>query len=56
MVMGLVGEDKMKESLSDYLTKFKYSNAEGKDLWDAINKVSEMSKRSFFRLIITLFV
>lgn len=39
MVMALVGAEKMRYAISDYLSNYKYSNAEGKDFWNTINKV-----------------
>ncbi len=46
MLEHYVGESNFQKGLKQYLADFKYKNAEGKDLWDAIGKVSKMPVRS----------
>jgi tricorn protease interacting factor F2/3 len=46
MLENYVGESNFQKGLKQYLTNFKYKNAEGQDLWDAIGKVSRMPVRS----------
>jgi len=40
MVEHFVGEPNFRKGLKQYLTKFKYKNAQGKDLWTAIGMAS----------------
>jgi len=40
MLEKYIGEKAFQQGLSEYLKKFSYSNAEGKDLWDILEKVS----------------
>lgn len=42
MLENYVGEPNFQKGLKKYLSDFKYKNAEGKDLWDAIGKASKM--------------
>ena len=42
MLENYVGESNFRKGLKHYLKKYKYKNAEGKNLWDAIGKVSKM--------------
>ena len=42
MLEHYVGEPNFQKGLKKYLSEFKYKNAEGKDLWDAIGKASKM--------------
>ena len=42
MLEHYVGEPNFQKGLKKYLSDFKYKNAEGKDLWDAIGKASKM--------------
>ena len=42
MLEHYVGEPKFREGLKQYLKKFKYQNAQGQDLWDAIGKASKL--------------
>jgi tricorn protease interacting factor F2/3 len=42
MLENYVGESNFQNGLKKYLSKFKYKNAEGQDLWNAIGKVSKM--------------
>ena len=42
MLEHYVGEPNFQKGLKKYLSDFKYKNAEGKDLWDAIGKASNM--------------
>jgi len=42
MLEHYVGETNFRAGLKKYLSSFKYQNAEGKDLWDAIGKASKM--------------
>uniref|UniRef100_A0A915IPG6 Aminopeptidase n=1 Tax=Romanomermis culicivorax TaxID=13658 RepID=A0A915IPG6_ROMCU len=37
-LMSIIGADDLRSGLQDYLTSFKYSNAEEKDLWVYLNK------------------
>ncbi|MFB5628166.1 MAG: M1 family metallopeptidase, partial [Nitrosarchaeum sp.] len=46
MLEHYVGESNFQKGLKHYLNEFKYKNAEGKDLWDAIGKISKMPVRS----------
>jgi len=41
MVEHYVGESNFRKGLKNYLTKFKYQNAKGDDLWTAIGKVAK---------------
>lgn len=41
-----VGEANFQKGLKQYLYDFRYKNAQGQDLWDAIGKVSKMPVRS----------
>ena len=42
MLEHYVGEPNFQKGLKKYLSDFRYKNAEGKDLWDAIGKASKM--------------
>ena len=42
MLEHYVGEPNFQKGLKKYLSEFKYKNAEGNDLWDAIGKASKM--------------
>ena len=42
MLESYVGEPNFRAGLKKYLKEFKYKNAEGQDLWDAIGKASKM--------------
>ncbi|MFB5615379.1 MAG: M1 family metallopeptidase, partial [Candidatus Nitrosomaritimum yanchengensis] len=42
MLEHYVGEPNFQKGLKEYLKKFKYKNAKGQDLWDAIGKASKM--------------
>ena len=42
MLENYVGEPNFQKGLKKYLSDFKYKNAEGQDLWDAIGKASKM--------------
>ena len=42
MLEHYVGEPKFREGLKQYLKKFKYQNAQGQDLWNAIGKASKL--------------
>ena len=46
MLENYVGESNFQKGLKRYLADFKFRNAEGKDLWDAIGKVSKMPVRA----------
>ena len=46
MLEHYVGESNFQKGLKQYLASFKYKNAEGKDLWDAIGTISKMPVRS----------
>jgi len=40
MLEAYVGEEAFRRGVSDYLKKFSFSNATGKDLWDALGRAS----------------
>jgi len=42
MLESYVGEPNFRKGLKKYLSDFKYKNAKGQDLWDAIGKASKM--------------
>ena len=42
MLENYVGEPNFQKGLKKYLSDFKYKNAEGQDLWDAIGRASKM--------------
>ena len=42
MLENYVGEPNFQKGLKKYLSDFKYQNAKGQDLWDAIGKASKM--------------
>ena len=42
MLENYVGEPNFQKGLKKYLSDFKYKNAKGQDLWDAIGKASKM--------------
>ena len=42
MLENYVGEPNFRKGLKKYLSDFKYKNAEGKDLWNAIGKAARM--------------
>jgi len=42
MLEHYVGESKFRQGLKVYLNKHKYGNAEGKDLWNTIGKISKL--------------
>ena len=42
MLEHYVGESNFQKGLKKYLSNFKYKNAEGRDLWNAIGKISKM--------------
>ena len=46
MLEHYVGETNFRKGLKRYLSDFKYKNAEGQDLWNAIGKASKMSVTS----------
>ncbi len=46
MLEHYVGETNFQKGLKSYLADFKYKNAEGRDLWDAIGKISKMPVRA----------
>ena len=46
MLEHYVGESNFQKGLKRYLVDFKYKNAEGTDLWDAIGKISKMPVRA----------
>lgn len=46
MLEDFVTEANFRKGLKQYLKDFKYQNAEGKDLWDAIGKISKLPVRS----------
>ncbi len=42
MLEGYAGEDAFRKGVSNYLKKFSFSNASGKDLWSALGKASNL--------------
>jgi tricorn protease interacting factor F2/3 len=42
MLESYVGEDAFRRGVSDYLKKFSFSNASGKDLWDSLGRASSL--------------
>ena len=42
MLENYVGESNFRKGLKKYLTKFKYSNAQGQDLWNEIGNASDL--------------
>jgi len=46
MLEHYVGESNFQKGLKQYLVDFKYKNAEGSDLWNAIGKISKMPVRA----------
>ena len=40
MLESVIGREALERGLKDYLDKYKYSNAETDDLWEALSKVS----------------
>ncbi|MDG6914058.1 MAG: M1 family metallopeptidase [Nitrososphaerota archaeon] len=42
MLESYVGEDTFRKGVSDYLRKFSFSNASGKDLWDSLGRASSL--------------
>ncbi len=42
MLEAYVGEQAFRKGVSDYLRRFSYSNASGKDLWDSLGKASKL--------------
>jgi tricorn protease interacting factor F2/3 len=42
MLEGYVGEEAFRKGVSDYLRKFSFSNASGKDLWRALGRASKL--------------
>jgi tricorn protease interacting factor F2/3 len=42
MLENYVGEKHFRQGLKKYLSEFRYQNAKGQDLWDAIGKASKM--------------
>ena len=46
MLENYVGEANFRRGLKKYLSSFKYGNATGQDLWDAIGKASKMPVRA----------
>ena len=49
MLEHYVGEPNFQKGLKQYLSDFKYGNAEGKDLWNAIGKAADMPVASMVR-------
>ena len=53
MLEGYVGEEAFKNGVSDYLKKFSFSNATGKDLWEALGRRSGLPVKSIARAWLT---
>jgi len=53
MLEGYVGEEAFRTGVSDYLKKFSFSNATGKDLWVALGKRSGLPVTSLARAWLT---
>jgi tricorn protease interacting factor F2/3 len=49
MLENYVGVENFRSGLKHYLTKHKYSNAEGQDLWDSIGKVARKPVSSMMK-------
>lgn len=43
MIEGYLGEEAFRKGVSDYLSKYKYSNATSSDLWNSLAKTSKRS-------------
>lgn len=43
MIEGYLGEEAFRKGISDYLSKYKYSNATSSDLWNSLAKASSKS-------------
>ncbi len=41
MINSYLGEEKFKEGISNYLSKYKYKNAKASDLWECLSKTSK---------------
>jgi len=53
MLEGYVGEEAFRKGVSDYLKKFSFSNATGKDLWEALGRRSGLPVASMARAWLT---
>ncbi len=53
MLENYVGEPNFRKGLKEYLSKFKYKNAEGQDLWSSIGKASKMPVSSMVNTWLT---
>jgi tricorn protease interacting factor F2/3 len=53
MLEGYIGEEAFRTGVSDYLKEFSFSNATGKDLWDALGKRSGLPVTSMARAWLT---
>jgi len=53
MLEGYIGEEAFRAGVSDYLKKFSFSNATGKDLWDALGRRSGLPVTSLARAWLT---
>lgn len=41
MVEAYIGEEAFRRGVTDYLTRFQYANAQGEDLWNALERASQ---------------
>jgi len=54
MIESYVGESEFRKGISNYLSRFRYSNAEGADLWNSLGKASGLPVSRLARAWITM--